>query len=258
VEIDHRSKEIIRDHLKECVEHLARRFNETFPKGKKGISRFRKPMADFCGVGDTTIASWLSDVGHRLPMGEIEVKLKCFLDLNGYRVIELERLPRAIRNFAELIGFGLLTTDRAAELLGFARGSTLYPVLSQEGRDTTLSREKQAKMFDVWKGMKDELEHKKKEALRLYRLGFLDHAVARPSEQPLLSPAIVNGTVASRRTAVLSILKGVLALLEDGLFDELSESEIAILKENHGSDILRLSARLSTMSSKLISGKQGN
>ena len=215
-------REIFRDHFKECLDHFAKRFNAKVPPGKKGFE-LRKLIANFCGVGDPTVQRWLSDFKDHLPVGEIEVKLKCFLDLNGYRVIELERLPRVVRNFVELIGFDLLSTNAAAELLGYVRVYSLYPVLRGDEEYGGISKDKETKMFDVWKGKKEELEQKKREALKLYCFDFLNQTGPVPSQQLLLPPAIIGGTMASRRTAVLTILKGTLVLLEEGLFSELSE-----------------------------------
>ena len=89
-----RTPEVFREHFEECLRHFANRFNAKHPPGKKGLPRIRKPIADFCGVGDSAVQAWLSEDQGKSPVGEAEVRLKCFLDLNGYRIIELERLPR--------------------------------------------------------------------------------------------------------------------------------------------------------------------
>jgi hypothetical protein len=247
-------QEVFRDHFEDCLMHFANRFNAKMPQGKKGLVEARKPIADFCGASDATVRSWLSDCERRLPMGGLELKLKCFLDLNGYRIIEFERLPKVIRNFAELIGFGILSIEEAGEVLGFSKCSTLYPILSQKGRDTGISKVKESKMFDIWKERKGELEHKKKEALKHYRLDFLNQASSPAMSQPLLFPT-KGGTAAVRRSAVLTILEGLLALLE-GSFDELSESELADLKEHYDGNILQLATRLSDLSSKLTASDE--
>jgi hypothetical protein len=246
-------QEVLREHFAECLKHFADRFRTKWPHGKKGLAKARKPIADFCDVNESAVKDWLSYTENpRPPVGETEVRLKCFLDLNGYRVIELERLSRTVRNFAELIGFGLLSGKNAGELLGYKNPGNLYPVLRGDEEYGGVSKEREAKMFDLWKEKKDELEQRKREAAKRYRVSFS----RRIATKPILIVSPVETNVAGRRSATLKILEGSLALLGDGLFDKLSESELAALKESHGTIILQLSARLSALGLKLTTGEQ--
>lgn len=246
-----RTPEVFRDHFEECWRHFTNRFNAKYPPGKKGLERIRKPIADFCAVGDQTVARWLSAEKPSTPGGLTDIKLKCFLDLNGYRIIEFERLPRVLRNLSELLGYDVVSVEDAANILGYARPQNIYPVL-REDEHWGVGREKEAKMFDLWKERKDDLELKKKEVLKLCHFDLsIQSPAARPT-QPLLLPPVSNGKLAARRSGVLTILEGVLALIDEGLFEGLSESELEMLKQSDGGTILQLSARLTVLSSKLM------
>jgi hypothetical protein len=121
--------EIFRDHFEECIAHLARRLNEKMPQRTRGLFEARKPIAEFCGVNDSAVVRWLSETSPGHPIGNLELKLKCLLDINGYRIIEFERLPTALRNFAELIGFGIVTAESASKIVGYTQVSSLYDML---------------------------------------------------------------------------------------------------------------------------------
>ena len=246
--------EIFREHFEECIAHLARRLNERISQRKKGLIEARKPIAEFCGVNDSAVARWLSEVSPGHPVGDLEFKLKCLLDVNGYRIIEFERLPTVLRNFAELIGFGVVTAEGAAKLAGYTHTSSLYDALHCK---SGISKEKEAVMFKVWKEKKDELGRKKEESVRQYHIAFLDLPPATALNSLIIPPSVKNGSVATKRSAVLNILKGLLGLLDEDLFKGLSEDESDALREKHGSDILRLAARLNAMGSEFIA-RQGS
>ena len=244
--------EIFRDHFEECIAHLARRLNEKMPQRTRGLFEARKPIAEFCGVNDSAVVRWLSETSPGHPIGNLELKLKCLLDINGYRIIEFERLPTALRNFAELIGFGIVTAESASKIVGYTQVSSLYDMLHLK---CGISKEKEAIMFRVWKEKRDELERKKRESAQRYHIAFLDPSPAAALSSLIVPPSLKNGTVATKRSAVLNVLKGLLGLLDEDLFKGLSESELDTLRERHGSDILQLAARLNALGSKFIARK---
>ena len=236
--------EIFRGHFEECLRHLGTALTSQVPKGSKGATRARQPVADFCCVIPHTVARWLN--GAVAPVGDQFIKLMYYLDLQGYSVIELERMQKVRRNFAELIAFGLLTSENAAQLLGYAKTQSLYQVLwSKQGT----SEDKERKMWEIWKERKEALELKKEKAGELYRLDLTAKVRPRPE-------APVRRAPMQRHTAMVSIMEGLLVLLEEGSFDELSKSELAGLQQAAGGTILRLSAHLSALSFKLIMSDQ--
>lgn len=240
-------KEVMRGHLEECLEHLKKRFNSKIPRGQRGRSEAIRPLMDFCEVNSQTASRWMDEsIEYPLPRGKSLLKLHCFLDFHGYKVIEFERMPKILRNFAELIGYGVLSTNDAYSLLGYYDSQQVYQVIwEREG----LSREKEVKMWDIWKGRRDELEQKKYLAVNDYRLNILfksDPLV----EQGALALDLATGD-GSHRLALVNILKGTLGFFDGGLFDNLSLSDISELRQNGGHTIHRLVAHLSSLSLKI-------
>lgn len=231
-------REVFRGHLEECLRHLQTALNQRFPKGAKGTAEAKKPLADFCDVAVPTVTRWFHGKDS-LPIGEERIKLMCYLDLFGYRVIELERMQKVRRNFGDLIGFGLITSQEATELLGYTSTSSLFKVLAGS---VGAGDDKDAKMWDIWKERKEELEKKKEKSYELYGLDI------GQGPQPGL-PAAVPAKRADRSAAVVHVMEGLLIMLEDGSCGELPAKA--------RSTVLRLSAQLSNLSSKLImSGEQ--
>lgn len=235
--------EVFRGHLEECLWHLGTSLASSVPKGSRGAAQAKKPLADFCGVTIDSVTRWFHGTGS-FPIGEPLIKLMCYLDMVGYRVIELERIPKVRRNFAELIGYGLLTSNQAAELLGYSSTSTLYQVL--QGHHGA-SEDKDQKMWDAWKERKEELQQKKEKSQELYRLDI--PLKVRPKAE------LLRQVSAIRLKAVVSIMEGLLALLEEDSFEKLSDGGLADLKTSVDT-VLRLSAHLSALISRLIISEQ--
>lgn len=239
--------EVFRGHFEECLKHLGTRLASSVPRGSRGAAQAKKLVAEFCGVTINSVTRWLHGTGS-FPIGEPLIKLMCYLDMVGYRVIELERMPKVRRNFAELVGYGLLNSDQAAEFLGYSSMSALYQVL-QGHRGA--SEDKDQKMWDAWKERKEELQQKKEKSQELYRLD-IPLKVRPKTEVSKMSERQVS---AFRPKAVVSIMEGLLALLEENSFEKLSNGELADLKQS-ADTVLRLSAHLSALSSRLIVSEQ--
>lgn len=250
-------QEVFRDHLEECLEHFRKWFNSKMPKGTRGRHEAMKPLVDFCGVGQQTAQCWLdNDLESPLPRGDTLFKLMCYLDLHGYKVIEFERMPKVLRNFAELIGFGVLSPQQAFELVGYCDTSSLYQVLyEKEG----VGKQKKERMLTIWKERRDQLEAKKREAFKSRRLKILFKSAPKTNqiEQQISVISEPAPNYISLRSATLNIFGGVLTLLDEGLFEELSPGELENLKNTHSNTILQLSAYLSALSSKLITIEKG-
>jgi len=191
-------------------------------------------MADFCGVAAKSAARWFNGT---IPIGEARIKLTCWLEMMGYVIVELERMRKSRRNFAELIGFGILSGQQASEILGYHKASALYQVLQGQ---CEASKDKDRKMWDYWMKRKEELNQKKSEARESL-------AEAKLPAKVKLKP--------QQQSAAINIMEGLLGLLEKEPF-ELSASELANLPQSSASVILKLSARLNVLSSQLITVNQ--
>lgn len=248
-------QEVFRDHLEECLRHFGKWFNSKKPPRSHGRVEAMKPLMDFCGVSRQTAQNWLDDL-EVTPKGVTQIKMLCYLDLHGYRVIELERMPRVVRNFAELIGFGILSAQKAAELVQYKNVADMYATL--RGR-SGIGKDKEDRMWTAWKENKDALEHKKKEAFERDRLEILFETTPAPKSleqqrQPSESFASYPNV---DRAAAIAIMSGILMLFDRGLFNDLSPSDIESIRRNGGSAILQLSANMSQLSSKLMTTDKG-
>lgn len=241
----------MRGHLEECFEHLKKRFDSRVRRGQRGRSEAIRPLMDFCEINSKTASKWMDlSVEYPLPRGTFLLKLHCFLDFHGYKVIEFERMPKVLRNFAELIGYGVLSVDEAYVLVGYLSAQQIHQVLwEREG----LSKEKEGKMWEIWKERRGELEQKKLHAFKHCRLEILFEL--DPSAEPLSQQGILALDLVvedgSRRSALIDILKGTCAFFDGGLFDNLTSSEISILRQSGGHTIHRLVAHLSSLSLKI-------
>ncbi len=122
--------EVMRGHLQECFNHFSTHFALQVPKQSREIGMLKMRIATFCGVTTQSISRWLNE--KILPEGETRIKLMCYLNMVGYRIIELDRLspPVSLGNFVELIGFDLLSSRDAVTLLGYSTTSSLYDVIN--------------------------------------------------------------------------------------------------------------------------------
>ncbi len=243
---DHEAQEVFRGHFDECFKHFSLCFSAQVPKGTSEATAARKPIADFCGAIPETVADWLR--GTYNPVGEKFIKLMCFLTLVGYKVIELERMKGGRRGVFELIGFGILTGEQATQLIGYAYPQKFYRILRGEQE---ASADKEQKMWDVWKERREELEQKKQQAKEQYQLSFTLEVRSKSviGAEELKEIAVSTRMLTVQKTAIARIMEALLCLLEG-----IPEEELARLPQSNL--ILRLSARLSAVSARLINADQ--
>jgi len=201
-------------------------------------------MAVFCGVSVHTVTTWLFRK-KTLPIAVQLLKLLCFLDAQGYRIIELERAGKERRGFIELIGFGVLSVNQASALLGYAYTSHINNVLlGHEG----CGRDKQQKMWNIWKSKREELEQKKKELQRQLQL---ESEVGTEKPTTNTKQAVASTALTVDHQATLKVMEGLLALMSKGSFDRPSPEALAELLKS-SAVIFPLSAHLSNLSSQLM------
>jgi hypothetical protein len=235
-----------RGHVEECIKHLAARILEVYPRGTLASTEVKRPIAEFCGVNIHSVTSWFFR-GNHLPRGEQYIKLMCFLDLNGYKVIELERMSIKCKNFTKLIGYSLIRSEDAIEMLGYTQVSDLFRALRG---NTGFTPEKEEKLWDLWKARKDQLDEAVEEASLKFRLNF-----SRTQNQEVVELSAVMPTDSKPsncpKEGVIEIMHGLLMLLDSGILQDLSDTDWAALRTS-SSTILRLSSHLSTLSAKLV------
>jgi hypothetical protein len=86
-------------------------------------------LADYCGVEANTVLSWFG--GKQLPKGETLIKLRCFMELAGYKVDELHVLSPVALRFAQMIGYGMISAEDVRVLLDYGDMSGVYNTLLQ-------------------------------------------------------------------------------------------------------------------------------
>ncbi len=232
-------KEVFRGHLEECLQHFAVVFGKRWPKGAKGTDRAKKPIANFCGVGTHSVTRWIKT--GILPVGMARIRFMCYLDMVGYKVLELEKIPQARRNFLELIGYSLLSIEEATKLLDYSEPSTLFQVLS--GTNSP-NKERTQKMWDEWMSRKDQLLSKKQEMLEVCKM-----SPTRKVRPVIVKKVTTQDTV--KRPAVLIVMEALLVLLSEDALGKLSPQEIESLKSSTDT-VLTLNAQLSAFSSHLF------
>lgn len=238
---------VFRGYMAECLKHMGGRFLEVYPKGNKRAAEAKRPMAKFCGVSVDTVTGWLYRNDH-LPRGEQYIRLMCFLELNGYKVIEAERLQQKLHNFIRLIGFGLISVTEAVEILGYNDPSVLFALLRG---DRGASDEVGQKLWDMWRARKDQLDEAVEKASEEFRLNF-SKAIVSPRPTPTTEESIPSGGNNCPKDGVVDIMQGLLRLLDSGALSNLTDADWVTLRNSSGM-ILRLSSHLSTISAKLVS-----
>lgn len=236
--------EAFRGHIDECLRDLNQRLSRLYPKGSKGAAEARRPLAEFCGVNTESVTRWLHRPEENIPQGLPRIKLMCHLSLLGYEVVEFEHIPRKQKQFAELIGFDVLSIDQATALLGYAKSSTLFHVLQGKGG---VLEDREQKMWDIWLSRKDELHRKQQEARQKYALNLQGRGDREVASRPVREAKIQTcGLFAS-----VKVMEAVLALLEDDSSEELS-ANLSALRPDQVQTILHLNARLNVISSQLL------
>lgn len=100
-----------RGNTKQCLSHFEKAICV-----RDSIKK-RKMIADFVGIGGIAVYNWLRQ--NRLPVGETLIRLRFYLEHQGYEVAELEELPRPIRDAARLFAFRISSLSEIGEIVGY-------------------------------------------------------------------------------------------------------------------------------------------
>ena len=250
-------EEVYRDHLQECFKHFSGRFNSFFPPRSSRRNEAISQMKNFCGAARQTIQRWVDGLSP-IPEGIFWLKLMCYLDMHGYRIIEFERMPKAQRYTAEILGFGVLEVDAVKVCIQYGTTQHLYGVLRG---DFGLGDGKENLMFSMWKENRAKLEIKKKESYEKFGIKVLLGAPKRPPSLLEVAPPVLSSEQAQVHPtnqvinsisilATLNILQSSIVLFEE-LLEGVGSDELSVFDQ----PILRLSSRLNELSSRIIQKK---
>ena len=224
-ELAYSSEEVYRGHFEECIHHLAKVI-QGFSSTKKAMAY--KALADFCGVTAKTTRAWI--VNNARPNGIVEIKFNCLLDLAGYRVIELENMQKPIRNFYELMGFGVVSPDEVMVYLHYSSKNWAYSSLTHGNPEENRKR----LMWDKWKEKKDELQQNKVNNIKL--------------AEKLLVKVTIKPALSSDQEALKKVTE-LLKLLDNGAFSAVSKGGMNEVSVN---TVIRLAVHLNNLSKKLV------
>lgn len=122
----------------ECFAH----YLKTLPlPGTRHVNKDRLPLKDFTKVGERTVERWV--LGPQVAKGVELLRIRFFLEANGYRVSELDELKSRqplVYKLAEMIAYDVFSVEKAQADLGFKYPQELYR-LSLRGGSTTHARE---------------------------------------------------------------------------------------------------------------------
>jgi len=99
----------------ECFRHYLRN-----DKGRD--LKCRETLMKFVKVSSPTVRRWLID--DTKPAGEVLVRLRYFLEQQGYRVSELEKLAKPVRNFGRLLGLDIASLKDLTLALKMPEGTS--------------------------------------------------------------------------------------------------------------------------------------
>ena len=119
--------------LRKCLVHYG---NNLPGKGGKRSQKARQPMAEFVHVGHYLVFRWLSE--EHMPIGENLLRVMAWLDTQGYKTDEWEKLPKLSQQLIKLVAFDLRNLDELQKDLGYNSRDSLMSVL----RGTNMSRSK--------------------------------------------------------------------------------------------------------------------
>lgn len=239
---DEERPEVFRGHLEECLRHLAKQLSVLFPPGTKNISRARKPMADFCGVGDATVRGWL--VGNQSAVGTQLLKLWCFLDLIGYRLIQFERLSKVRQGIAQMIGFGVLSAADVAHFIGYASEQQVYRLFF--GEDKGITGDRDEKMLEMYKAHKDVLDQARVDKY----VDFPPKPVAENIPLPAVQ-SVLPAEVSPLQEGAIDLMQALLKMFDGGAFARVSNGSVAKLQTSRLT-IVRLTIYLSKLSAQCL------
>jgi hypothetical protein len=106
-------------------------YSRTLPSGAKHSVKHREALTEFLHVNEGTVRRYMS--GGTIQ-GEPLIRLRVFLSLKGYKVLELERLDSLQRELVELVSFDVITLDMFVNAMGYNSTSAALVLLRGDSR----------------------------------------------------------------------------------------------------------------------------
>lgn len=244
------TQEIMRGHLDECLDNLNHKFaNKNLVQTKQILL---KSMADFCAASTHSARNWLHG-NKNLPISDKRIKLMCFLDLLGYKIIELENMTESLRGLAEIIAFNLINLSEASEIIGYSDPSRLIEIMNNK---VSPSAEKKRKIWDMWTNKKEELKQLKQTAFAslpesIFKVIKNAEEFSTVETDPILG--IEPAEKAALCRANFDAMSNLLKFISLPSFQNLTGQELFTLLSNHDIKILtELADKLEKLKNKCL------
>lgn len=153
-------EERFRGTTKECLRHYAATLSLTNARGGR---KALQPFQEFTHAHPETVYGWLK--GYSPPKGACLVRIRYFLELNGYYVAELENLSETVRDFGRLIAYNFFTFEDAVKECDFKNVDYLLRQLVGYRKPRKDQEEKMKEIVDEY----EDLMEKKQEELKNLR-----------------------------------------------------------------------------------------
>lgn len=129
--------------MKDTTERCFLDYLSGIPTGRDSV-KARSSMIEFLGTNMDTSRRWL--MNKRVPVGLMLVKLRYFLEREGYQITELLGLEKAVYNLGKLIAYGVLEFKVVSDRMGYPDKNSLLQLLhGKQG----LSGERRAIMEEI-------------------------------------------------------------------------------------------------------------
>lgn len=251
---------VYRGHLDECFQHYRKWLSGYAPKGSRGVSAAQALMAKFCGVAVSTIARWLYHPTAQ-PYGNERMRLMWYLDLIGYRVLELEHMAPNMRCYSELVGFSLIDFAKIAKLVRYQSISHIAAILAGEIKPPDA---RMLPLWEFWTEHKAELAVRRQEAERTLGRAVLCQTIeapyydltdapptpVAPAAESVVSPPVQEAPGFVPVQAFTGLVRSLSSLLDDPEPLNWSEAQLAELLPLR-EEIVRLVGQISILSARL-------
>ncbi|MFC1598390.1 hypothetical protein ACFL2U_00015 [Patescibacteria group bacterium] len=98
------------------------------PWGTRHCTTTRQELMSFVGVNNVdTLGSWRRK--KNTPKGLVLIKIRYFLEKEGYQVTELKAMQKLVYDLGKLISYNILQSEEVATYLGYTAKSALWDLL---------------------------------------------------------------------------------------------------------------------------------
>ena len=236
-----------RGHIEDCLKAYVEAFSKMYPPGERNTGKAKIPIMEFCDAERPTLDDWFA--GRSIPRADKLIRLICWLDASGFQVIEFTSLDRSLRNFAELVGYGLFTVDDLGVKIGY--GQTKHLSLAFQGKET-LSDERRSMLWEIWKQNREALTKRKAE-VRKQLICFQETSTETPVvKQPLPTHPRSNG----QATGLLLMIEGMLTMLGEEPLGNIPSSDFAHVSDTKIEKVSLLSMRLGELAVEITKARK--